>query len=185
MYIKKAQSGRSMIEMLGVLAIVGILSAGGIAGYSMAMQSYKTSALTEKVNLIAQQARVLYNGIYDVAAANTDGTTADATKMGGALIKAGLITDLNNPFGSFLEVAGTADPSKTFTVKTSAANVPAEACIKLLRTDWGTTGVFTSVQVTGKTALTSGGATPTSPADAATAISQCGGGNKQITWTFK
>ena len=45
-YTKKAQSGRSMIEMLGVLAIVGVLSAGGIAGYSMAMQSYKTSALT-------------------------------------------------------------------------------------------------------------------------------------------
>ena len=30
---KASQSGRSMIEMPGVLAIVGILSAGGIAGY--------------------------------------------------------------------------------------------------------------------------------------------------------
>ena len=27
------QSGRSMIEMLGVLAIIGVLSVGGIAGY--------------------------------------------------------------------------------------------------------------------------------------------------------
>ena len=29
--------GRSMIEMLGVLAIIGVLSVGGIAGYSKAM----------------------------------------------------------------------------------------------------------------------------------------------------
>ena len=33
--------GRSMIEMLGVLAIIGVLSVGGIAGYSKAMQMYK------------------------------------------------------------------------------------------------------------------------------------------------
>ena len=31
------ESGRSMIEMLGVLAIIGVLSVGGIAGYSKAM----------------------------------------------------------------------------------------------------------------------------------------------------
>ena len=30
--------GRSMIEMLGVLSIVGVLSVGGIAGYSKAME---------------------------------------------------------------------------------------------------------------------------------------------------
>ena len=33
-------SGRSMIEMLGVLAIIGVLSVGGIAGYSKAMLNY-------------------------------------------------------------------------------------------------------------------------------------------------
>ena len=33
--------GRSMIEMLGVLAIIGVLSVGGIAGYSKAMLMYK------------------------------------------------------------------------------------------------------------------------------------------------
>ena len=33
--------GRSMIEMLGVLAIVGVLSVGGIAGYSKAMEKWK------------------------------------------------------------------------------------------------------------------------------------------------
>ena len=33
--------GRSMIEMLGVLAIIGVLSVGGIAGYSSAMEKWK------------------------------------------------------------------------------------------------------------------------------------------------
>lgn len=33
--------GRSMIEMLGVLAIIGVLSVGGIAGYSKAMEKFK------------------------------------------------------------------------------------------------------------------------------------------------
>ncbi len=33
--------GRSMIEMLGVLAIIGVLSVGGIAGYSKAMEKWK------------------------------------------------------------------------------------------------------------------------------------------------
>ncbi len=33
--------GRSMIEMLGVLAIIGVLSVGGIAGYSKAMKKFK------------------------------------------------------------------------------------------------------------------------------------------------
>ena len=37
----KNESGRSMIEMLGVLAIIGVLSVGGIAGYSKAMMKYR------------------------------------------------------------------------------------------------------------------------------------------------
>lgn len=45
------QTGRSMIEMLGVLAIVGILSVGGIAGYSKAMRKYKYMKLAEELNL--------------------------------------------------------------------------------------------------------------------------------------
>lgn len=34
---KKKESGRSMVEMLGVLAIIGVLSIGGVAGYRYAM----------------------------------------------------------------------------------------------------------------------------------------------------
>ena len=45
--MKKLQKGRSMIEMLGVLAIVGVLSIGGLAGYQMAMNRYRASTLSD------------------------------------------------------------------------------------------------------------------------------------------
>ena len=46
------QSGRSMVEMLGVLAIIGVLSVGAIAGYSKAMMKYKLNKHAEQMNQI-------------------------------------------------------------------------------------------------------------------------------------
>lgn len=39
--MKQKQSGRSMIEMLGVLAIIAILTAGGLVGFNKAMSTYR------------------------------------------------------------------------------------------------------------------------------------------------
>ena len=44
------QSGRSMVEMLGVLAIIGVLSVGAIAGYSKAMMKYKLNKMIDQYN---------------------------------------------------------------------------------------------------------------------------------------
>ena len=43
----KNQLGRSMVEMLGVLAIIGVLSIGGIAGYRYAMQQIETNKVLD------------------------------------------------------------------------------------------------------------------------------------------
>ena len=43
----KSENGRSMVEMLGVLAIIGVLSVGAIAGYSKAMFKYKLNKQAE------------------------------------------------------------------------------------------------------------------------------------------
>ena len=46
-------AGRSMIEMLGVLAIIAVLTVGGIAGYSKAMEKFKVDkAIGEYSQLI-------------------------------------------------------------------------------------------------------------------------------------
>jgi len=57
---KNAQSGRSMIEMLGVLAIIGVLSVGGIAGYSKAMHKYRVNKTIEQITLIAGNIRAFF-----------------------------------------------------------------------------------------------------------------------------
>ena len=44
--------GRSMIEMLGVLAIIGVLSVGGIAGYSKAMEKYKMNKVISEYSFM-------------------------------------------------------------------------------------------------------------------------------------
>ena len=47
-----ASAGRSMVEMLGVLAIIGVLSVGAIAGYSKAMMKYKLNKHSEQMNQV-------------------------------------------------------------------------------------------------------------------------------------
>ena len=45
-------AGRSMVEMLGVLAIIGVLSVGAIAGYSKAMMKYRLNKQAEQLSTI-------------------------------------------------------------------------------------------------------------------------------------
>ena len=44
--------GRSMVEMLGVLAIIGVLSVGAISGYSKAMFKYKLNKHAEQMSTV-------------------------------------------------------------------------------------------------------------------------------------
>ncbi len=60
------ESGRSMIEMLGVLAIVGVLTVGAISGYTNAMERFKKTKALEEVNYIVSEMRErgISNGSY-------------------------------------------------------------------------------------------------------------------------
>ena len=49
---KIEENGRSMVEMLGVLAIVGVLSVGGIAGYTSAMRSYRANEIVNATSML-------------------------------------------------------------------------------------------------------------------------------------
>ena len=51
--MKKNESGRSMVEMLGVLAIIGVLSIGGIAGYTLAMNRYRANEILDTAAKVA------------------------------------------------------------------------------------------------------------------------------------
>ena len=45
-----SDTGRSMVEMLGVLAIIGVLSVAGMAGYSYALVKYKANETMDELN---------------------------------------------------------------------------------------------------------------------------------------
>ena len=50
--LSAVSSGRSMIEMLGVLAIIGVLSVGGIAGYTKAMEKIHVNKMIGEYNML-------------------------------------------------------------------------------------------------------------------------------------
>ena len=140
---KKLESGRSMIEMLGVLAIIGVLSVGGIAGYSKAMNKFKTNKVADNVSMIVTNIRTLYaqQKTYD----GLENTTA--VQMG--VVPDELITDasagtLTNAFLGDVTIAAAdvkgADASANgtdmgFTVKFEG--LTKEACVTLATNDWG------------------------------------------------
>jgi len=124
-----------MIEMLGVLAIVGVLSAGGIAGYSMAMQSYKTNQLIDKMQIIATKVRTLYKqGDYT-------GLTNTVLKNSGKISS----SDLENPFGGELQVRRSGLTVNSFHI--DAHNIPSETCVDILQTYWGQEDALARIHV--------------------------------------
>ena len=74
--------GRSIVEMLGVLAIVGVLSIGGIAGYVTASRNLRINNLKDEVSTIVANIRSMYFSAKDYDNLNEI-----------VLINAGLIPD--------------------------------------------------------------------------------------------
>lgn len=66
--MRKQESGRSMVEMLGVLAIIGVLSIGGISGYTMAMNRYRANTVLDAAT---KYAVIVYTGYQTNIAVNS------------------------------------------------------------------------------------------------------------------
>ena len=64
-----ALCGRSMVEMLGVLAIIGVLSVGAISGYSKAMMKYKLNKQREQITAV-MSAMIEYQSIISTITTN-------------------------------------------------------------------------------------------------------------------
>ena len=148
--IKTNESGRSMIEMLGVLAIIGVLSVGGIAGYSKAMNKFKTNKVADQVSMIIANVKTLYaqqntyEGLNNAQAVSMgvipeemiavtyDSTTGAATRA----------TDgsLQNSFNGSVFIGAakslsTDTDTRAFYIAYNGLSK--EACITLATNDWG------------------------------------------------
>lgn len=143
--IKTNESGRSMIEMLGVLAIIGVLSVGGIAGYSKAMNKFKTNKVADNVSMLVANIKTLYaqqnsyNGL-DVDSAISMGVVPDelVSARPGDKGAGGALTNAYN--GNVYISAASSDGA---TISDDLAfyiiftGLSKEACITLATNDWG------------------------------------------------
>lgn len=80
--MKNTQKGRSMVEMLGVLAIIGVLSIGGIAGYTTSMNRYRANQIMDaaaKLAVLAQTANQGQGGSVYLSDDGTLPTNCDST----------------------------------------------------------------------------------------------------------
>lgn len=193
------QSGRSMVEMLGVLAIIGVLSVGGIAGYSKAMAKFKLTKAMDQVSTTVTNIRTLYSGQPNYAGL----TTEVAIKMGaiGAEMLNGIssttATSAYNAFNGRVNIAvATVNGNASGGFSVTFTGLGKEACVALSSADWGSgsgsglvsvaagTGASTGTSFTQGTIGTTASATlPLSLANAATGCSSAADGNA-VQWIY-
>lgn len=95
----KQESGRSMIEMMGVLAIMGVITVGAIAAISSAMRLQKRNTVNDEVLQMVTQVRNLF-GEYD-----------DYSNINNATIFGAIGMSNKNPYGGMYEIS--VNPSNT------------------------------------------------------------------------
>lgn len=106
--------GRSILEMLGVLAIIGVLAVGGIAGFNFAMNKLRANEIINDVGIRAMEfSRQLVMGVEELNQTEFRNTTS-----GGYFVDAFILERTR----SYFEI--------------SLYNVPSGVCREILRMDW-------------------------------------------------
>lgn len=134
---KNEQSGRSMVEMLGVLAIIGVLSIGGISGYSKAMSKFRVNKTLDQISMLVMNIRSLYSGNIDYSGLN------DTVVISMGIIPKDMI-DVSDPTkkiinayqgGVSVEAANDGGANRSFSVTYNG--LTKEACVAIATADWG------------------------------------------------
>ena len=163
---KNDQRGLSMVEMLGVLAIIGVLSVGGISGYSKAMAKFKLTKAQDQMSMILMNIRTAfatsasYNGLNNGTAISfgiapnemynaSPSAVTSTTRINNAFGGPTYVFSCDAPLGGYN--CGTAGTGGTTNYDSTAAsqffaialeNLGREACISLASSDWGTDGLI-------------------------------------------
>ena len=134
-----------MIEMLGVLAIIGMLSIGSIAGYSKAMEKHRTNELIDQLTHITTAVRTMYHRQASYAGISSR-ILKKAKILPEKLWDSTAEDNPRHPFGGRLILeAGRNDPS-TFVL--ILKNLPSRICVELASQDWGSAENLAAVAVT-------------------------------------
>ncbi len=147
---KDNQFGRSMIEMLGVLAIIGVLSVGGISGYSKAMAKYKLTKAQDQITILLMNIRTAY------ATSPTYGELSATNAIQWNLAPSDMYSSssaskLYNTFGGEVKISdcsssnnnacGDIESGSTY-FGIQMEGLSNDACRSLASADWGTDGLM-------------------------------------------
>lgn len=137
--MKPNERGRSMIEMLGVLAIVGILSIGGIIGYSKAMLKYKQDKLMSELSQLIINIRVLYTYQHNYAGISNK-LLVDSGAVPAPMIDSATSSGMaiKHAFNGDIKVYPSNGPGGENTAfEIYAEGLNKQACLILATMDWG------------------------------------------------
>ena len=166
LFLASPQKGRSMVEMLGVLAIVGVLSVGGIAGYSKAMMTMKINKTIEQISHMASAIKTAYmnqgdfideNGLVAGKYSNLETSTAIAIGTAPAEMVSESGNTLQNVFGGRVTVDGNCGDGLEEGYHVGGAfalsyeDLPKEACIALVTHNWN--GIFQGIDFGNKSTM--------------------------------
>lgn len=146
--MKKNEIGRSMIEMLGVLAITGVLGVSSLGAYSKAMEKYKINKTVSQVSEIVQNTRNAFSFhnskgysaldfiVKSMSDANyTNRKIADKVKLfPGDISSKNYVHEFGGEIQYFADGLIKKDDGKAFILE--YYGVPKEACIDLVTKDW-------------------------------------------------
>ena len=145
------QNGRSMVEMLGVLAIIGVLSVGGISGYSKAMAKFKLTKAQDQITMMLMNIRTAYatspsySGLSDETAIDFNiapgDMLIDSANLGNAFGGAAHVYACDNPPGGAAACLGSAGGSAQY-FAIAMNSLGRDSCMSLASSDWGSDGLI-------------------------------------------
>ena len=116
------ESGRSMVEIIGVVAIMALISAGSFALVRSGMVAQQRSVIVDDVAKIVSGVRTLYADYDGFPVLNSNGTLA------------AISVDVNGPRNVTYSISNVSDNDKNFIVKIS--NLSAKDCQVLGAKAW-------------------------------------------------
>ena len=115
---KISELGRSMIEMLGVLAVVGVLSIGAIQGYKYAFNKYNANETINELNLRAHDISQRMDRLIELNHVGEIDMEMGNVMRAGYPIRARMHPQFVDFFEMFL------------------SNVPSDVCKQILQSNW-------------------------------------------------
>lgn len=133
------QSGRTMLEMLGVLAIVAVLTVVGLASFSRALDQHRANKVMDQVSQLIINIRSMFASAYYYTGLNN----SEALNLG--LVPDDIVKEssgeLKNPFKGFIYInptnANKGDaPSAATAFEITYTGLSRYACIALATGEW-------------------------------------------------